>query len=83
MNGYFIPIVGGIVLFAFNRGWKRVSTWQEGKRDMNQADHKLLHTLADALMDKKDLNGNVIPGTISKVDSIESNVSAILERLPK
>lgn len=78
-DGLLYPVTAGAVLFAFSRGWKRVDKWQESKKKVNQQDHILLHTLADALLDQQDVNGKLIPGTISKVDTI---MTILDERLP-
>lgn len=82
-------IAGGVCVIAFQQTYKGITRWQEGRNDVEDADRKLLHELADVMMDKpvgifsKSSKGLVTRfGELEvKVEEIAVAVGQILEKV--
>lgn len=82
-------VAGGVLVVVFQRTYKGITKWQEGRKDVDDKDHLLLHELADVMMDKpagmfaKGSNGLVTRfGQLEgKVEEIAVAVGQILEKV--
>lgn len=69
---------GGCAVVVFQRTYKRIGAWQEGRRDVDSKDHKLLHEMADVMMDRPSgpFNKGSL-GIVSRVGNLETIVSGV------
>lgn len=84
-------MAGGVLVVVFQRSYKAITKWQDGRKDVDDQDHKLLHEMADVMMDKpsgvfsKGSKGLVTRfGDLEgKVEEVAIAVGQILEKVNK
>lgn len=83
-------VAGGVLVVVFQRSYRGIGKWQEGRKDVDAKDHELLHEIADVMMDKPaSAFGKGSKGLVTrfgdmdnKVDAIAETVETILAKMP-
>lgn len=71
-------MAGGVLVIVFQRTYKGISKWQDGRKDVDSADKKLLHELADVMMDKPaGVFNKGSKGIVSRFGELETKVEEI------
>lgn len=67
-------------MIVFQRTYKGIGKWQEGRKDVDKEDHDLLHEIADVMMDKQATAfGKGSKGLVTRFGDMESKVDGIAE----
>jgi hypothetical protein len=89
LTALLVSVASGVIVIVCQRTWKIIGKWQDGRKNVDQHDHDLLHQIADVMLDKPaGIFTKASPGLVSRFDTLESTVNnmsdkvtAILEKL--
>lgn len=81
-NSWLTPlwttVAGGVAVVLFQRTYKAINAWQNGRRDVDDQDKKLLHELADVMMDKPaGVFNKGSKGLVSRFGDLEGKVEEV------
>jgi hypothetical protein len=71
-------VAGGVIVILCQQTYKWVAKWQEGRRNVEDKDRKLLYEMRDVMMDKPSgVFSKGSPGLVTRFGTLEEKVEEV------